>query len=294
MDKKRVKIFTCHHKGDLIFQNEIYEPIHGGKKISSINLNIPGDDTGINISDKNQRYAELTVLYWIWKNKKYEEYDYVGLHHYRRYLDLYHSFKKYRFFLKNRIKNQLHEIFSKNKLYIKLRIKFFEIRKKKKEEKRRRGGLTLSQFKKLSSMRPKHLKKYFSEYEIIIPKKNHLFITIEEQYKKVHLSNDLNILKEVLYEKYEKYIHIIEEFFDCHTINYFNIFIIKSEIFKHYCTWLFDILFEVEKRLDFTNRDQDQVKALGFMGERLLSLFLFFNKKKFKILELPLVSIRKD
>lgn len=51
------------------------------------------DCDGDNISVKNGNYSELTALYWIWKNRlQYpaanEKYEYYGLSHYRRILEL--------------------------------------------------------------------------------------------------------------------------------------------------------------------------------------------------------------
>lgn len=44
------------------------------------------DNTGINISEENPHYGELTGLYWVWKNHRYESGDIVGFCHYNKTL----------------------------------------------------------------------------------------------------------------------------------------------------------------------------------------------------------------
>ncbi len=41
------------------------------------------DDSGINISEKNRMYCEMSAVYWIWKNTAH---DWIGIEHYRRHL----------------------------------------------------------------------------------------------------------------------------------------------------------------------------------------------------------------
>lgn len=83
----KLKILVACHKADSnIRQDNIYMPIQVGKALHpDLDLGFQCDDTGDNISEKNGSYCELTALYWAWKNLK--DFDYIGLAHYRRYLD---------------------------------------------------------------------------------------------------------------------------------------------------------------------------------------------------------------
>lgn len=75
---------VCHKPYDVPF-DDVYIPIHVGKAISNLEMDMIGDDTGDNISEKNRTYCELTALYWMWKNV--HDCKYIGLSHYRRYFN---------------------------------------------------------------------------------------------------------------------------------------------------------------------------------------------------------------
>jgi hypothetical protein len=60
-------------------------PIQVGAALTDKRIAEIRDDTGDNISAKNPRYAEMTAVYWLWKNTSH---DYKGIAHYRRHLTL--------------------------------------------------------------------------------------------------------------------------------------------------------------------------------------------------------------
>lgn len=89
-----VKILVCCHKKDIMATQSPYFPIHVGKELhKDVSIGITEDNTGDNISMKNQSYCELTGLYWAWKNLK--GVDVIGLCHYRRYFDFHNQCKKF-------------------------------------------------------------------------------------------------------------------------------------------------------------------------------------------------------
>lgn len=104
----KVKILVCYHKPAPLYKSEIFTPIHVGRAIAKerskdgfisdrdldwLLNNTIGDDTGDNISALNRSFAELTAIYWAWKN--YDQLgnpDYIGLCHYRRLFRFWRHF----------------------------------------------------------------------------------------------------------------------------------------------------------------------------------------------------------
>ena len=85
MQKLTVLVIT--HKDYEFPDSACYRPLFVGGKIASglKNEDFYQDNSGANISEKNSSFCELTGLYWAWKNGVFENNEYVGLVHYRRY-----------------------------------------------------------------------------------------------------------------------------------------------------------------------------------------------------------------
>ena len=85
MEKERapdpVRLAVAVHKPYPIPEDPLYFPVQAGAALHD-RLPFQGDDTGDQISARNDLYCELTVLYWAWKNLPAEA---LGLCHYRRY-----------------------------------------------------------------------------------------------------------------------------------------------------------------------------------------------------------------
>ena len=76
-----IKIIIACHKKCEVPSDPVYFPVHVGAE-GKESIGFTPDNTGDNISTKNNKISELTGLYWAWKNLPC---DYLGLVHYSRY-----------------------------------------------------------------------------------------------------------------------------------------------------------------------------------------------------------------
>lgn len=80
-------------------------------------------------------------------------------------------------------------------------------------------------------------------------------------------------MREIVFEKFPEYIFEFDKFISQNKISPCNMFIAKKDIFDEYSKWLFEILFEVEKKIEIST-DTYKARVFGFMGEYLLNVYL--------------------
>ena len=66
----------------------------------------------------------------------------------------------------------------------------------------------------------------------------------------------------------------------------------KREQLDSYCRWLFDILFELEKRLDISDYSINDQRVFGFVSERLLDVWIKTNQVEYR--EMPVLFMEKQ
>ena len=221
-----LKILVCYYKPAFLYKSNILVPIQVGRACDSslsdedrkwLHENTIGDDSGDNISELNPYFAELTAIYWAWKNyDKLGNPEYVGLCHYRR-------------------------LFSQ-----------------------------------------KNIEEY-NKYDITAPFEANFEYSIKDQFISAHRCNDIQEAVDLLCKKYPAYQQVSSDYLDGKSGYFYNMFIMKKEIFFEYCEILFSTLLKMHKSYDYDNLYYYNHRMLGFLAERLTGIFIKEKEHSHKI-----------
>ncbi len=258
----KVKIFISYHKAGEVLESEIMKPIQVGAALGKTNLKMQHDDQGDNISAKNDKYCELTAQYWAWKN---EDADYYGFMHYRRHF----AFRE--------IPNAVSE-----------------------------GGVVLfpridEGYKNEIGLKDNEIYACIKGYDIILPPMIDTTVwgalSNEVQFSSLdnlHAS-DFDLTCQSVLELYPEYARAVDEFRNGKNAYWYNMFVMKKEIFMDYSQWLFSILERTEPKIDFTYLSEQETRTLAFMAERLLSIYmikLLSDKPNLKVKHLKMTLLQ--
>ena len=182
-----------------------------------------------------------------WAWKNLKDVDIVGLNHYRRYFDFKQKWPQ----------------FSADKHFI-----------------------STEEFLKLPYIFP-NIEELLQKYDIILPIARHWRVSNTQQYGEYHIAKDWEMLRQIIKERSPQYIPAFEKTMDHSNKSVgYNMFITHWKHFDAYSDWLFDILFEVERRVPPID-DPIQSRIYGYMSERLINVFC--ESHKLRIKSIPLI-----
>lgn len=191
-----------------------------------------------------------------WAWKNLKQVDIVGLNHYRRYFDFQRKWPQ----------------FSADKHFI-----------------------STDSFLSQEYLFP-DLERLLQKYDIILPIARHWRVSNTQQYADYHIAKDWEMLRQIIRERSPQYIPAFEKTMDHSNKSVgYNMFITHWKHFDAYSEWLFDILFEVERRVPPID-DPVQSRIYGYMSERLINVFCKHHHLRIKHVPLimPLDNYHKD
>ena len=117
-----------------------------------------------------------------------------------------------------------------------------------------------------------------SRRSVVVPGKRRYYIeTNRSHYNHAHHTEGLDITEAIIKERYPEYLPAFDRVMNRTWAHMFNMFVMRKDLFNAYMTWLFDILFTLEERVDITGWDTYDSRIYGFVSELLLDVWLEQN-----------------
>ncbi len=298
-DESALFLMVFHHKDDGFYLNlskRYFYQVLAGETTGVPGIYMVDSMHNINNrrSSEKSTFGELRGLHWCWKEKKEKKYKYYGLMQYRRYfLKPRGGVLTFSLFLESKIFNYIRGLTYRfnTPIFKKIITKSERIKGNWLHFGSRDFDRSLtneiSQFNYF-------VKNNFKNYDFMVAEPRYSVNNLKVEYlSSQNFPEDLVILREIIQKYHSQYLQTFDEVWSSNKLYEHNMFIMKDKYFESYMDWLFDIVFRLEKEMDFENRTSHQQRAIGFISERLLTVFFEHIRKseKIRFIELPVVLI---
>ena len=117
-----------------------------------------------------------------------------------------------------------------------------------------------------------------AQQPIIVPDKRRYYIeTNRSHYNHAHYAKDLDMTEQIIQEKYPTYSDAFAKVMNRTWAHMFNMFVMRKDYFDSYCTWLFNVLQELESHTDISSYNAVEARIYGYISELLLDVWLEAN-----------------
>lgn len=143
------------------------------------------------------------------------------------------------------------------------------------------------------------LAPYLGNIKIFLPKKRNYYIeTLYSHYAHTHYAEQLDITRKIISEKFPEYLKSYDDVIKHRSGYMFNMMIMQKKHLDNYCSWLFDILFELKKRINMPDLSYFQGRFYGRVSEIIFNVWLDYQIKnghieKSEIKEIACIHMEK-
>lgn len=114
-----------------------------------------------------------------------------------------------------------------------------------------------------------------NDQAIVLPKFEPYRETVKEQYcNESGFLEDLNKVRSIIQRKYPEDVVYFDQVMEQGGIHQYNMMITTVNHYSDFCSWLFPILFDLEKEINLDNYNDYQKRIYGFLSERLLNVWV--------------------
>lgn len=138
----------------------------------------------------------------------------------------------------------------------------------------------------------RELRPMLDKYSVFVPEKRHYYIeTLYQHYAHNHHIEELDTAYRIMMEKYPEYESAYHTAINRTWGYMFNMMILRYDLMDDYCSWLFDILFELTDRLSEPEGTAFENRFPGRVSERLFNVWLTYQLETGKIKESDIKEI---
>lgn len=119
------------------------------------------------------------------------------------------------------------------------------------------------------------LEPLLGRYTVFVPKKRRYYIeTLYSHYAHTFYAEHLDLVRSMIEEGKPEYLAAYDKAVRQTSGYMFNMLIIRRDHLDRYCEWLFDLLFELEQRLDTSGMTGFHARLYGRVSEILFNVWL--------------------
>ena len=131
--------------------------------------------------------------------------------------------------------------------------------------------------------------------DIVVPKKRRYYIeSLYSHYAHTLDGMHLDFAKEIVVQSHPDYIKALEKVYNRTWGYMFNMAIMPKKELNDYCTWLFDILEQLESKIDVNNLDAFSARLFGRVSEILFNVWVEKRHEEgLSFVECPVIDMQK-